>query len=289
MKSGIKTFLIITLMALGLIFLSSKSALASNENGSWISSVEAASSDTPSDSSTKDLDIDARKQILISVLESSQTEISDLKDSLSSIDTNDDDWNKIKNSLLDTLSGFQDYYQKDEDKINDTDSPITLDEIKTLAKDLKDWRENTYSPELDKITNMILIFKTDDFLNITQSRFDKISSDVKKLDKQKLIKTDSLKSYLKQADSHLKNIKTLNDTAKKLFLKSMLPAPTDESSTSTQSLNDASKNSASDNQTAQTQEDVQGTIRKIVKDSLKELKTTYEIFFLMNDKIKSGQ
>ncbi len=229
-----------------------------------------------------DLDIESRKQILRDVLETSQTEISDLKSKLTNLKLDNSDWGSLRDNLINKLSDFQDHYNNIQDEINSTSSPLTIDDVKSLARDLKDWRENTYSPELDKITSMILIFKSNDILNITQSRIDKISSDIEKLDKQHIIKTDSLKDYLSQASKHLQNAKTIIEKSKKLYFESMTVSNFQDNQDNA-TTTDTTAQSAD---TANKQTDVQGMIRNMTKDSLKELKATYEIFFQMNDAIK---
>lgn len=259
----------ITILAIGLVFLFGNISLASEQP---TNNIVTLSTEITENTETE-LDIDARKQILINILESSQTEIAGLKDRLSKLKLDNDEWKNIKEELLNNLTNFEDYSKDNIDRINSTSTPITIEDIKDLAKDLKDWRENKYTPELNRTSNMILIFESANFLKITQSRFDKISADIKKLDKQGMIKTSALKTYSIQIDKHLKNIRILNDSAKKLFLKSMAPA--EEVATSTEEIL---------NQTAEakTQENLQDTIRKMITDSLKELKITYEIFFQMN-------
>lgn len=271
MRMIFNKILYVAALAIAMAFLLGNTSLAANtENGEQIALTED-NQDAP------EMDIESRKQLLINVLESSQVEVNALKERLVNLKLEGEEWQKIRENLLNTLSEFNDYYQDAKDSINSTSSAITLEEVKDLAKDLKEWRESTYTPELDKIINMVLIFESENFLKITQSRFDKVSADIKKLDKQKMIRTDSLKNYLSQIDKHLKNVRILNDGVKNLFLKSM--APVEEEIIDENEIN-----------TEETgpKENMQDTIKKMVIDSLKELKTAYEIFFAMNDKIKGG-
>mgnify|MGYP001564361056 CR=1 FL=1 len=273
-----QTILYAMILAIMAVFLfNGRVALAAPDQNDKATSTQLTLTSGTSDFS--ELDIESRKQILINVLEFSKNEVSSLKDGLLNLKLDNDTWQQIRDEFLNKLSSFSDYYQGAEDKINSTSSPLTIDDVKSLASALKDWRENTYSPELDKIINMLLIFGTDNLLKTTQSRFDKISSDVKKLDKQHFVKTDALKNYLSQADKHLKNMKRSIDGAKKIFLKSIINS--DAKNTSDKDVVKSAD--------IKTQENSQDTIRKMAKDSLKELKITYEIFFSMNNNMKSGQ
>lgn len=226
-----------------------------------------------------ELNLEDRKELLIDVLNSSHAETNELKNYLADLQTSNDRWKEIKENLLDKLSNFDDHYQSVKDKINNSTSTITLEEVKKTARELKEWQENVYAPETDRVINAVLILKANNFLDTTQNRFDKVSTDIKKLEKQKLIKTASLKKYLSDISRHLNNISDSIGGAENMYLTSSV-INGENSATSTQ------ENAGRENSVAS--QENQNIIRKMIQNSLKELKVTYEIFFQINNKIKNG-
>ena len=255
---------------------------------------------------TDTLTADERKAILHEIISSSQSEIENLKDKLTAL-TLDDNWNRAREQFLDKLATSSDYYNSLGKQL-DRES-ITLDDIKLHAKELKERRETIYAPELKVIGNLILIFQTDDILRVVQARNEKIANDIKKLDRQKLVNTDTLKKYLAQADKSIKNARILNNKAKDAYYQEVVE-PLQPKDTTEQAVDEVRPallmksleisttpaESAADKPSVKTIEekpavvktmaDKQDDIRDLSKDSLKELKTAYELFFKMNDRIR---
>jgi len=235
------------------------------------------------------LDLDARKKLLTKVLNTTLSEIDGLKIKLSSLDL-DDNWNKINDGFLNDLADFKSYNESFNKKINADN--ITLDEIKNLAKEMIDWREKNYTPKLKEINNMTFIFDEESLLKITQGRFDKISSDIKKLSKQNYINTSKLKTLLPKAEKSLKNSKDAQGEAKELFFKSFeyLIPTTDTNASSTNGIATSTvseiNNETTDDTKQETPVEIQDSIRTLLKNSLTEIKNTYDIFFQMNNEIK---
>jgi hypothetical protein len=253
---------------------------------------------TPTQTQDKASDVlttEQRIAILKEIVASAQDEVTTLTDKLNALQL-DDAWSIAKDHFISTLATSSDYYAKLSERINQED--ISLDEVKSIAKDLKDWRESTYTPELKEVGNLILIFQTENVRSIVEVRDVKISNDLKKLDRQKLINTDTLKKYLSQAETSIKNAKALNNKAKDLyFAASVSPLQPKDALTKAgrqieiQTLLEETISSDGDPENpsspaTDTVVDVQDTIRELAKNSLMELKTAYELFFKMNDRIR---
>ncbi len=274
----------VILVASGLFFSSGAFSPISpliNFPTAYASSASSSAAEIPE---TSELSLGDRKQLLTDILSSALSQTNELANYLSALQTPNEEWDKIRGNLVSDLANFSGHYQLTIDKINDASSTITLEEIKKTARGLKDWQENIYSPEIDRAINASLILRADDFFNTTQSRFDKISADIKKLERQRFIKTNLSKRYLSDISRHLKNIGSSIDSAKKLYLKSSAAAE-ENSATSTDALSNKAEEKTS---LQESRAQIQDTIRKTIQDALKELKTTYEIFFQINDRIKNG-
>ncbi len=272
-----KVFLKITVF---LIFLCAFSAIIS---AGKISHAQAINNNAASADNATPLDLNARKQILNDVLTESNGEIKDLETKLNSLNLNNN-WNDIRQNFLNNLSDYQDYYQKKSDEIANA---TTVDEIKSIAKSLKNWRENIYSPKLEEITNLFLLSGNSSLLNITQNRIDKISDDINKIDKQHLMKTDDLKNYFAKANKYFQNSKKFNSNANNLYFQE--ETASQDAASTTENATSSEINSTSTNQIAPDNGiDIQISVRNLIEKSLKEIKATYEIFFQMNNQIKKS-
>lgn len=231
------------------------------------------------------LTTDQRISILQEIASSSQDEIAGLTDKLKDLQL-DDQWSIARDHFINALATSSEHYAKIGEQLNKKD--ISLDEVKTTAKDLKDWREAIYTPQLKEVGNLILVFQTESVRSIIEARDTMISNDLKKLDRQKLVNTDTLKKYLTQAEKSIGTARDLNDKAKDLYYAaSVIPfqQPKDEiKSPEAQDMEKAPKEAVTT--TDPQDKDVQDQIRDLSKESLKELKTAYELFFRMNDRIR---
>ncbi|HBI25212.1 MAG: hypothetical protein UT41_C0003G0095 [Candidatus Wolfebacteria bacterium GW2011_GWC2_39_22] len=233
---------------------------------------------------------DQRKAILREIVSSSQTEIKNIVDALTALKL-DDAWSLAQADFLAKLATSSEYYDTLSEQLENED--LSLEDIKTIAKDLKEWREAVYAPELKEIGNLILVFQTKTIYDVVQLRSIKISSDLKKLDKQNLVNTDTLKKYLTQADKSIKNAKTLTDKATDLYyttsIEPLQPKQAKEENTSDKQPTSLPVVESTENDTTVSPEiviDPQDHVRALAKESLKELKTAYELFFKMNDRIR---
>lgn len=239
------------------------------------------------------LTLEQRTAILKEIVSASQDEVKNLAEKLATLELNDD-WSLARELFMTKLATSSEYYTSLEKQLEQ--KTITLEEVKVIAKDLKDWRETVYTPELMIAGNMILIFQTDDVRRIVQARNEKIASDVKKLDRQKLVNTDTLKKYLAQADRSIKNATVLNARAKAIYFKEIIeplqPKALKDSEQEPPVENTPTPDTIQPEEAkivpsvAKAMADKQDEIRELAKESLKELKTAYELFFKMNDRIR---
>lgn len=229
------------------------------------------------------LTLEQRKDILKEIVTASQSEVKNLTEKLAVLELSDD-WNLAREQFLARLATSSEYYTSLEKRLGQ--EAVTLDEVKSIATELKDWRETVYTPELKAIGNMILVFQTDDVRRIVQSRNEKISNDIKKLDRQKLVNTETLKKYLAQSDKSIKNATILNAKAKDLYFKETIKPLQPKALKELEQESPIENTPVSDATQPEEVKDVQDEIRELSKESLKELKTAYELFFKMNDRIR---
>ena len=259
---------------LGGLFVTAPSAQAAELPASLINTAIAKEEDV--------LTADQRKAILKEIILSSQVEIDNLTDALNDLKL-DEAWTIARDHFVATLATSSEYYIDLETRLNKEN--VSLEEIKSIAGDLKAWRETTYSPALKEAGNLILIFQTETVHGVVQLRSVKIGNDIKKLDRQKLVNTEVLKKYLSQAEHSIKNAKTLTDKAKDIyFIESIAPLQPKQKALQKSASSTVDETLPLAEDTAPT--DPQDQVRDLAKESLKELKTAYELFFKMNDRIR---
>ena len=215
--------------------------------------------------------LESKKESLADALTASHDELNELKSEVESIKVSDK-WNKIKTDLLNQTDKIKDYYDSSSEKL--ASENINQDSIKGLAKELKSFREGVFSEYYKNAINFILIFEEADLLKIADSRLNKISSDIARLEKQSVSKAKTLKILYNNADKHLKLAHNLNDSAKTLFYNYLNPVKPEETNTGT--INQE-KEVQKENQP-----DPQTLTRSISQRSLDELRATYDIFINMS-------
>ncbi len=211
--------------------------------------------------------LNSKKESLTDALTASYDELNELKSEVESIKVSDQ-WDKIKTNLLNQTDKIKDYYDSSSEKL--LSENINQDSIKSLAKELKSFREGVFSEYYKNAINFILIFEEADLLKIADSRLDKISSDIARLEKQSVSKAKTLKAFYNDADKHLKLAHNLNDGAKTLFYNYLNPVKPSETNPETTI------------QEKENQPDPQTLTRSISQRSLDELRATYDIFINMS-------
>jgi hypothetical protein len=158
------------------------------------------------------LETKARKEALYQIFDLTLLEDQDLKDRLSSLENLNEEQEKIRESLLKIFTENENAYEEMKKRL---ESAETLGDVKQLATDFKNWRKMVYDPKVKKIIAFTLVFRQKAILTITQSRFAKITSDLKKLENTKLISAQDTAEYLKKASDHIKKAEELNRQALK--------------------------------------------------------------------------
>lgn len=164
----------------------------------------------------------------------------------------------LKDGALSDLNAYADYYNKAKENLEKKDS---LEDVKDLAKDVKEYRETTYNAGVEKIVRFILVFYNEEVLGVANDRFDKVDADVKKLDKLGVIKESDFRGKLDEAKGLLEESAKLQGEAKKIIL----------SATSTDLLDEKGP-----------------TAKEMIEKSLNNIKTVYDIFLELNQLVKKA-
>lgn len=203
------------------------------------------------------------------------------------------------------------WYSEINKKIDDLKNQ---EEIRSLAKDIKDWRQNSYEGIVQRAISTILVSQEDRMIELAEKRLEKIKADLKKLaglgfDTSQLtelleranedIASGSLIN--KEAESKLEilfseNSSTLNEASSSINEESSATSSESEtassetaSSTPLEKLSTSSINSAATAETSTEQnEENKLSIKDLVIKSNDKIKSAYVFFLRMADLIRSG-
>ena len=166
---------------------------------------------------------------------------------------------ELKNEALHDLDEYAAYYNKTKGDLEKKDN---LDEVKGLAKEVKEYRDTTYTPGVEKIIRFILVFYNEDVLGVANDRLGKIEADVKKLDKLGVVEGGAFRGKLDEATNLLKEAAKLQGEAKKIIL-------------GTASSTDSER-------------EKKLSTKDMIEKSLNNVKTVYDIFLELNQNVKKA-
>ena len=256
-------------------------------------------------------ELSLRLEIFGRILNLSAKEAGDTINQLKSLNNLEEKISSLRNQFIAELERFLKFYDEQK-KLLEKPEEIDLAKIKEMAQSFKGWREKTYLPEFNIVTNFLLINQQKATLEMTRNRFNKISSDVAKLEKINFKGTDELKKSLSLAADSLKKAKDFRQEAEDKFL--MTEEISNASSTTASSTNidtstpnttsteetvvlnitvtveNASSTTASSTTATSTPsisiEDQFLSIKGLIGDSLNKIKETYQIFIEMSNFVK---
>ena len=219
LKKAILVVGIATPLVGALISFDIKTALAANTPSSTLLSVDGENL-APEEKLAK------AKEDLAKALDLSLKKVESLKSRLNELNFPENSREQaLKRQALNDLDAYADYYNKARENLDKAEG---LDEVKDLAKQIKEYRDATYIPGVEKIVRFISVFYNEEVLGVANDRFNKIEADVKKLDKLGVIKESDFRKRLDEANTLLKESVDLQGEAKKLVLSASSTAATKE-------------------------------------------------------------
>lgn len=172
--------------------------------------------DTLSDKEKEIKEIQIRKEALSKITNLALLEIKNLEDKINSLDFESDTQSRIKEAFLGILEKNKKYSA--DLKIKTEKNELTLEEVKNLAQEYKDWREQNYNIYIKKLTVFILTFQEKNVLKTANTRLEKIMADIKKLENAKILKKEDTWKFIDSAMKSLTNAQILNSNAEKTIM-----------------------------------------------------------------------
>lgn len=246
------------------------------------------------------------------VLDLSITETKDLKVKFLTVDFDKNDKALIawRDKVSEMLTDAGKYYEEQKQNLGDNEKAITLEDIKTIAQDFKDWREANYILTANQINDFLLIQQEAEAIRIAKKRAHKIKDDIIKIQKTKTKVAGELTKLLNNADQLIKESDKVNQEAEKSFRElyvepkaitpetaagdatSSEPAITEENiSTTTVEKKEltAQIENATTTETEASETQLPPpppSIRDLVKNSLTKVKEAYQVFIEMSNLVR---
>jgi hypothetical protein len=179
--------------------------------------VELKDDNTLSEEEKEEKEILVRQEILNKIVDLSLLEVENLKNRINSLDLELENQIIIAEKFLEILEKNIEY--SNELKESNDKKDITLEEVKNLAQEYKDWRENNYSKYVKKIFTFILVFQEKQVLKMANTRLDKIMSDLEKLEKANILKKEDTWKFINTSMDNLANAQISNSKAEAIIIR----------------------------------------------------------------------
>lgn len=228
--------------------------------------------------------IEAFKKVIdFSIVEAKDLKIKLLAFDVKKLNTSTNVW---KDRVMKKLESALEYYDAEKDFVKEHEGEITLEEIKNLAESFKEWREKTYLPAANEISEYFLVEQQKQALEITKNRTEKVRIDIEKLRKAR-IKTAELQKMLSKVDVLVKNAQELNDGAAILFYETrVLPLLPDEYIKTTDEKTDRATSTATSTIANEAEKKPPSSIEDLTKESFARVRDVYRIFIDMSNLVR---
>lgn len=193
---------------------------------------------------------EARKIALEKIFELSLLEIKTLSQKVAAVKDLAVEYIELQNQLLKKLSGLAGSIKEYDDRLQEIDS---LEAVKNLAAEFKDWRVANYDPVIQNALDFISVFQSQTFLRVAEARYERIANDLRRLRFSKIVKIETLEPLLNWAGQDLKEARAAFNQALVLLLETKPDKP---------------------------------SIGKLVESMVNDIKDAYKKFFEMSDLVR---
>jgi len=151
-----------------------------------------------------------RKEVVSDALDLSLKEISSIKEKIASayISEEEEELIAIKEYIINWLENEESYFKGAQDDL-DAIEKDNLDAVKELAKDIKLHWEGNYIIEFKKALNFVFTLETSRLTNTAFERWDKISKDLEKIEKARLINEGYFNNEMNEAKKLIEGSRSL--------------------------------------------------------------------------------
>ncbi len=243
------------------------------------------------------MEIDLRREIISNVIDVAQSQLSDVQNQLSSSTLpKNDEWNNVRNYLLNILNQDSSYYDNTQSSLQDNQD-MTAADLKSFARALEAMKSNNIDKDVARANNVLAAVNINSVLSVADDRLSKVGIDVNRIYSNKLTQNQALRNLYNQAAENLKNAHALNDDSSQAILNlytSTTTTSTDEFVATLKEKILSQKISSieaqyplTDTSTIRvTQDDIDSYIANTVSEAYNNIKNAYDTFINMSVNVK---
>ena len=160
-------------------------------------------------------ELQTRKDTVSKIYDLTMMEQNDLLTRLADLKGLNSAQEKMRLSLTNQMTENENSFNQIHDRL---EAAKTIEEIKQLATDLKNWRTLVYDPKVRKVAAFTFVFQEKNAIEIARQRLEKISDD---LDGSKELIGENkalAESLFEKASAHIRNAEDLHGQAKILIM-----------------------------------------------------------------------
>lgn len=205
----------------------------------------------------------------------------------------------MRAKFLEDLTLYNTYYTG---ALESARSLENLESVQVLAQEIKTYRDTVYTPGVEDIVEFVLIFYSEDVLKTANERFEKVSSDIEKLETLGLIEPGLFDEKLESARQMLTAADGLRLQAEQIVIPPIVLETTTTTTTTTtedlqnttetiQIIDIATTSQASDGGATMTQasETAEEPVapKALLEEGLNNVKTVYGLFLEISESVKT--
>lgn len=221
-KSNLNRLVILTLIVAGLFLPISKTyaqdSFQFNIRGiagkiSNFLSIKKSAETAPEDKTHRE--ISARKESVQKIFDLTTLEQDDLLNRLSELKDLNNQQEKMRNKLTEFVKENNNGLKEIENRLENAG---TLEEIKQLAADFKNWRTLVYNPKTEKVVAFTFVFQGKNILNVASGRLEKVAADLSAYQNALDEKDAKAEEIFRKAESNIREAEELNGQARNLIM-----------------------------------------------------------------------
>ena len=228
--------------------------------------IEARDSDSENNLSEQN-NITNRKKVISDVLTLSRQEIESVRTRLNTahIDKESQLWT-VRKIILQWLDSEEKYFKEIEDRLSEE---LSLNEVKDLAREIQNHRNEKYNANLANALDFIFALRTLRLTDIASNRWDRINSDLQRIERAGLIRVNLFTPEMSEARAMIDKARLLVEKSLVQIENIYLPTPEEKP---TPLVTEVSDDTTIENK------QIAPTVRELCETAIDNLKTGYDAF-----------
>ncbi len=160
-------------------------------------------------------EIQARREAIRKISDLTNLEQADLLNRLSSLKNLNDRQNEMRTILVEFVKENSNSLKEIQTRLDGAD---TIEEIKQLAGDFKDWRALVYNPKTEKVVALTFVFQGKNIIDTANGRLERVKTDLADYRNSSEDADGRAEKIFRKAEADIKEAEELNGQARNLIM-----------------------------------------------------------------------